>query len=423
MGPAYSIASTMGLMVAAAAGLAPLALVLLTLVMVCVALSYARLSRTLPNAGSSYSWITAAFGPTAGAFGAWVLVISNFFATMATALPAGTYTLDLLAPSLANSTAWAAGVGALWIVASALLLHLGMRPTARTTAFFVVTELLVLCACAVAAWLHPAPVVPVAQASVPVSFGAFISAMVLAIWMVDGWEISASASEETRKPGPTSGRGGLIGLLVTCAVLLVAMLSYMHVGTIAGFTAHQADAMTYVADQLGGGPWRILIVTIVLFSTSSALWTTMVYLTRSVYAMGRDGVLPASLGNLDRSGNPTTSLVVISVAVTIVTLMNGFWPAAANALQFVVGGSAVFLGLLFFGSTAAAVRLSATLREGPVGIGVAAVGAASLLAILTTALVQADPMTQRIDLGLLALGLPFAAWRRSRRSLQPQAVV
>jgi amino acid transporter len=142
-----------------------------------------------------------------------------------------------------------------------------------------------------------------------------------------------------------------------------------------------------------------------------------------VYAMGRDGVLPAALGKLDHAGKPTVSLAVVSVAVTAVTLMNGFWPAAASALQFVVGGSAVFLGLLFFGSTAAAVRLSATLREGPVGIAVAGVGAISLLAILTTALVQSDPMTQRIDLGLLLLGLPFAAWRRNRRSLRHQAVV
>jgi amino acid transporter len=411
----------MGLMVAAAAGLAPLALVLLTLIMICVAASYARLSRVLPNAGSSYSWISTAFGPTAGAYGAWILVISNFFATMATALPAGTYTLDLLAPSLTNSTAWEAGVGALWIVASALLLHLGMRPTARTTAVFVISELIVLSVCAVAALVHPAAVVSATQsAQTPIGIGAFVSAMVLAIWMVDGWEISASASEETREPGPTSGRGGLIGLIVTCAVLLFAMLAYMHAGTIDGFTAHQADAMTYVAQQLGGGAWRIVIVTTVLFSTSSALWTTMLYLTRSVYAMGRDGVLPAVLGNLDRGGSPTRSLVVVTIAATAVTLMNGLWPAAATALNFVVGGSAVFLGLLFFGSTTAAIRLESTLRGGAAGVGVALIGSVSLLSILVISLVQDDPTTRAIDLGLLLAGLPFALWRRSRASLRSQ---
>ena len=412
----------MGLMVAAAAGLAPLALVLLTLIMICVAATYARLSRVLPNAGSSYSWISTGFGPTAGAYGAWILVISNFFATMATALPAGTYTLDLLAPSLTNSTPWEAGVGALWIIASALLLHLGMRPTAHTTAVFVISELIVLTAAPVVSLVHPIPVVAAVQpGATPVGFGAFVSAMVLAIWMVDGWEISASASEETREPGPTSGRGGLIGLIVTCGVLLFAMVAFMHVGTIDGFTAHQADAMTYVAEQLGGGAWRIVIVTTVLFSTSSALWTTMLYLTRSVYAMGRDGVLPPALGKLDRSGNPTLPLVVVTITVTAVTLMNGFWPAAATALNFVVGGSAVFLGLLFFGSTAAAVRLEPTLRGGPLGVAVALIGALSLLTILVIALVQDDPTTRAIDLGLLVLGLPFAAWRRSRGSLRPQA--
>ena len=53
------------------------------------------------DAGSSYTWIRAAFGPAAGAYGAWVLLVANMFAVLATALPAGTYTLDLVAPALA----------------------------------------------------------------------------------------------------------------------------------------------------------------------------------------------------------------------------------------------------------------------------------------------------------------------------------
>ncbi|HEY0797875.1 MAG TPA: APC family permease, partial [Candidatus Baltobacteraceae bacterium] len=420
MGPAYSLATTMGLMVAAAGGLAPLALVLLSIIMVAVAYTYSRISRVLPNAGSAYSWISAGFGTTAGAYGAWILVISNFFATMATALPAGTYTLDLLAPSLASSTAWEAGVGAIWIIASAFLLHLGMRPTARTTAFFVIAELAVLSVFAVASLVHPAGAGPTTQAGPPVGISAFVSAMVLAIWMVDGWEISASASEETREPGPTSGRGGLIGLVVTCIVLLFGMLAFMHVGTISGFTTNQADAMTYVGDQLGGGPWRTVIDITVLFSTSSALWTTMVYLTRSIYAMGRDGVLPGFLGKLDHKGAPTLALTAVGVSVTVVTILNGFWPAAATALNFVVGGSAVFLGLLFFGSTAAAVRLASTLREGPFGVAVAVFGSGSLLAILVYSLFSDDPVTRNIILALLVAGLPFAVWRRNRHSLDPE---
>ena len=112
MGPAYSIASTMGLVVAAAGSFAPLSLLALGAIMLCVAIGFSQLARVAPNAGSSYSWIRLAFGSHAGAYGAWLLLLSNFFATMAIAVPAGIYTLDLLAPNLAQDPIWDAAVGA-----------------------------------------------------------------------------------------------------------------------------------------------------------------------------------------------------------------------------------------------------------------------------------------------------------------------
>ena len=131
MGPAYSLASTLGLMVAVAGAWTPVALLALTVVMLCVAASFMQLSRVLPHAGSSYAWIGAAFGRKVGAYAAWILLISNFFATMATAVPAGVYTLDLLAPGVADSPVWEAVVGVVWIIVGALLLWLGATAERR----------------------------------------------------------------------------------------------------------------------------------------------------------------------------------------------------------------------------------------------------------------------------------------------------
>ncbi|MDQ6823121.1 MAG: APC family permease, partial [Candidatus Eremiobacteraeota bacterium] len=103
MGPAYSLAATMGPMVAAAGNATPGALIALSAIMLCIAFGFAHLSRISPSAGSSYTWIRTAFGSWAGAYGAWLLLVSNFFATMAIALPAGIYTLDLFAPNLARN--------------------------------------------------------------------------------------------------------------------------------------------------------------------------------------------------------------------------------------------------------------------------------------------------------------------------------
>jgi amino acid transporter len=427
MGPAYSLAATMGPMVAAAGNSATLALALLAGVMLCIALAFSQLTRVMPNAGSSFSWIASAFGRETGSYAAWLLLLSNYFATMTTALPAATYTLDLFAPGLAISPLWDAAVGALWIVASTILLYFGLRPTAFTTAIFLLAELGVVAASAIAALIvRPAPEHAIA-ASVPLPNPTLgiVTAMVLAIWMIDGWEVSAAASEEATGPAETPGRGGVLALLMTTAILLFAMSAYMHVGSVAGFTANQTDAMGYVADRLGGPVWHVTIVATVLISTAATLWTTVLYLSRSVYAMGRDGVLPHAFGRLDRRSMPTNALLLVFVGVTAFTLLTGFWPTAASVLNLVLNGTSVFLGVLFCMSALSAIKLLA--GESRVSIWqrvvVPAFGAAALAAIIAVDVARSDPTTRAIEIGGLLLGIPFAFWRGSgMRIVRPAAV-
>jgi len=421
MGPAYSLAATMGPMVAAAGSYATLALALIAAIVLCIALAFARLSRALPNAGSSFTWIARGFGVRAGAYAAWLLLLSNYFATMATALPAATYTLALVAPAQASSPLGNALVGCGWIAASSALLSRGLRPTAATTALFLVTELVVVVVSSLAALAaHPAPEQLAAPAPALANpFVGIVTAMVLGIWMTDGWEVSASAAEEARGSAGMPGRGGIVGLVVTTLVLLFAMSAYLHVGSVAGFAANQTDAMAYVATRLGGGAWRLAIVATVLVSTAATLWTTLLYLSRSVYAMGRDGALPRACGDLDARGLPRNALLLVFASVTLFTLATGLWPTAASALALVLSGTSIFLGALFCLSALAAVRLlPAKAGEGRVPtLAVPVFGAVALALVIGIAVVQSDATTRAIELGGLALGLPFAFWRsRSMRA-------
>ncbi len=216
-------------MVALAGAFTPLALVAMTGIMLFIAVSYAMLSRVSPNAGSAYSWVREAFGTYAGAYAAWLLLLSNFFATLATAVPVGFYTLALVAPLHEQDPRWSAAVGAAWIAGSALLLYAGVRPTALVTLVALLVELAVLGATAIASYFVPAaPLAPATHAtSIPISFAGVFGAMTLAIWMLDGWELSAATSEEVNDDAGASGRGGIAGLLVTSAVLVVCMIAYL----------------------------------------------------------------------------------------------------------------------------------------------------------------------------------------------------
>lgn len=418
MGPAYSIASTMGPVVAAAGAFAPLSLIAVSTIMLCIAIGFSQLARVAPNAGSSYSWIRLAFGSRAGAYGAWLLLLSNFFATMAIAVPAGIYTLDLLAPRLAQDPVWDAAVGAVWIVGSTILLYIGLRPTAIVTATALALELGVMGVSAAVAVLlphHAAAPHPIAAAGdgklMTVSLFGFVSAMTLGVWMSDGWEVSASASEEVQGDGRAAGRGGVTGLVLTTIVLAGAMAAYLHLGTISGFVANQADAMRYVADLLGSGAWRPIIIATVLVSTCSTLWTTILYLSRSVFAMGRDGVLPHALGTLDKRNEPLWSLAVVAVLVTICELLTGFSKTAADALTAVLNASSVFLGLLFVFSAAAATRIFWNTARRWRGVIIPSAGAIALLGVLAATIVTEDRSLQLIALAGVVLGIPFAYWR------------
>ena len=404
MAPAFSLATTLGVMVAVSGALTAWALLATTAIMVLVAQTFAQLAARFPDAGSSYAWARRAFGEGAGAYTAWILLIANFFAVLATALPAGIYSLALVAPNLTESPPWEAGVGSLWIVACALILYLGMRPSARVATVLLVAELAVLAASAVASISTPSVANATAAGGLSVGAGGFIAAMALGIWMLDGWEVSAATSEETSGASSTAGSGGVIGLVLTAVLIIACTLAYLHGSGVAGIQAHQVDVLAFVGEGLGG-PWKTLLVATVLVSLAAALETTLLYLVRSVYAMGRDGVLPQALGRLgERTKDPDVALAVVSVAVIAATLLVAFVPTANAALTLVLSGTSVFLGLLFLTSCAAALRLFD--QEPPFNAWLAA---AALVVILGIAVVQA-PASTRWCVGIgLTLGLPVAA--------------
>lgn len=415
MGPAYSLASTMGPVVAAAGTAAPLALVALSATMLCMAIAFASLSRVAPNAGSSYAWIRMAFGARAGAYGAWLLILSNFFATMAIAVPAGTYTLALVAPWLAQSPGWSAVVGAVWIAGSAVLLYVGIRPTAIVTFVALAIELAVLLGAALASWLHPAVQMQHASRALPpLTFAGFAGAMTLGVWMSDGWEVSASTSEEVADDARAAGRGGITGLFLTTAVLLACMLAFLHLAPTTEIASNASDSLAFVGGLLGG-PWRFALITCVMVSTLSTLWTTVLYLSRSVYAMGRDGVLPRALGALDHRDEPLWALAVVAVLTTLCELVTGFSKTASDQLTLVVNASSVFLGLLFVFTAAASVwhfRRDRTAAQ----VWVPLAGGAALLAVLAATMVLEDRTLQAYAWGGILLGIPFAFWRGRRVS-------
>ena len=423
IGPAFSLATTFGPMVAAGGSATPLALLLVTAIMVCVAIAYRRLGARYPNAGSAYTWVRIAFGPRAGAYAAWVLIVANLFAIVATALPAGIYTLSLLAlfvPAWSGTPLTDGLVGALWVLGAGVLLYRGLRPTSRLANALAIAELVLLGIAAGFAAVH-APAVQAAAFAPPPPAGALIGAIAIGIWMIDGWEVSASTAEEAYHGSTAPGAGGLAGLLLTSVVLWVCMTAFLRVGTLGGFAAHEGDAMAYVGEAIGGGVWRAAITVTVLVSLAASLQTTLVYLTRSFFAMGRDGVLPERFGTLDAREQPAFAVVLLTAIGVAGLLASALFPSVRAAFDFILSGTAVFLGVLFLLSAAAAVRIFARDRTFWLdGVALPGLATLALLAVLAVSVAQSDRPTQLFLLVTALVGIPLAWWRGSGRSSAPQ---
>jgi amino acid transporter len=413
MAPGFSLATTFGPITAASGGWAPWIVLAVGALMACIAGGYRLLGRRYPDAGSSYAWVGHAFGARAGAYAAWTLLVANLFAVLATALPAAAYTLDLLAPQLAADPRATAFVGVGWILAASALLVLGLRLTTVVAAVLLGAEFVVLAAAAVFALLRPVVVESAASAPPPMGAIGLATALAVGIWMIDGWEVSASTAEEAHGTSDTPGTGGMLGLAATIVLLVLCSVAYLRVGSVAGFLDHTNDALAYVGGALGGW-WKTALAVTVLVSIASTLQTTLVYLSRSMYAMGRDGVLPRPLGALDRRSEPTAAVLVIAIVSSACALATGFSPSAKAGFDVVLGATSVFIGLLFLWSAMAAVATFRASRgtERLYGFALPLLACVVLVPILLLATVQRDA-TGRVFIGLAAaLGVPFALFRK-----------
>jgi len=191
------------------------------------------------------------------------------------------------------------------------------------------------------------------------------------------------------------------------------MSAFLRIGTPAGFADHPADVMAYVGTLLGGGTWRWVLTVTVLVSLAASLQTTLVYLSRSLFAMGRDGLVPAMLGRLDERGVPLVAIGGLTGLGVLFCLASGLFPSVKAGFDLILSGTSVFLGVLFLMSAAASVRVFWTERGARwlSGAGLPGLATVALAGILVAAVNRSDRPTQAFLVASAVLGLPFALWR------------
>ncbi|HEY6481122.1 MAG TPA: APC family permease [Streptosporangiaceae bacterium] len=363
--PAYSLAATLFFVVAAVGLKAPLVAVLAFVPMLLCSIGFSELNKADPDCGTTFIWSSRAFGPKIGWAGGWGVLAADVLVMASLAQVAGQYVFFLIqGPDSAiganASGGWVLLVGILWIVVMTYICYRGIEVSANFQKGLLSIEIVLLLIMSVTALVrvfssHPPPgslhlsfswLLP---SHLPVS--AFVSGIVLMLFIYWGWDTALSVNEETADKSRTPGRAAIIStvlLLVTYVIVIVSVQAFAGTGTKGvGLMnpANQFDVLSvtggaiFGSSGLGSVLSRLLIL-MVLSSAAASTQTTILPTARTTLSMAAHGALPESFAKINpRFLTPTVSTVVmgaISIALYI-------------PLNFISGGNPIADGVTAIG--------------------------------------------------------------------------
>ena len=345
VGPLFSVAATAGVMAGLAGWWTLPAIGILAVPFVISSFIFRLLNRHFPHAGASYHWSARIVGRSVSRYQAWILILAYFTSIPPIAIPASSYTLALVAPGHNASAIVHLAVALFWIVFAAVPLLAGGRPTAHVTRVFFGVEmcsLAVFVALGVINWNRLK--VPIHFAKPPI--GGILIVAVLAATILDGWEIDSYAAEESLKPRSHPGVGGIVGAIAALGIYAV-VYPLLLAETPHRLLANASDPLTLWADRLiPGAPWLIGIP--VLMSTAGGLWLTSFILTRALYAMGREHLVPTAFSKLNRNHVPHVAITITLSLAALVVAAELFVSSLTTFFSLVLSAAGFFLLAEFF---------------------------------------------------------------------------
>ncbi len=424
--PGYSIAASTAVLFGAVALSGPGSLLYCGIAMFGIVWAFNYLGRVDANAGASYAWVRRALIPQLGYVAGWALVVSALLFMVAGSFPAGAVTLGLISSSLANNTLAVTTVGALFFTLMVVAVLIGVRITARLQVMMSTVELAILLLFAILAFAHGGTAHAFSWSWVsPTSFhginGFFAGALVAAFYYW-GWDTTANLSEETKEAKVTPGFGGIFGVIVVFALFMAFTIGSNMVLTASQVSHNSADVLDVLGQTVWPGAGGKLIVLAVILSTVATLETTLIQVTRTLFAMGRDGTLPRSLGKIHPTWRtPWVATVVIAVVSVGLFVASNYVGSVSTILTDAINAIGlqitVYYGLAGLSVVVLYRRQLFRSKSNFLFMGLwPLVGAIFMFVMFGESIPNLSPTADAVGLGALALGLIPMGYYWARRN-------
>lgn len=283
---------TYGVLAKASADTAALAYLFALVAIVFTALSYGKLARLHPVAGSAYTYTRAAFNAHLGFLIGWATLLDYFFIPMVIWLIGAAY-LNAAFPDVPT---W------IWIVSFIVLTSalniVGIQLAARFNIVLMAVQLVIVVLFVALCWRYAVAAAgpggiflagPIFKPQVP--FAATMAGAAIAAYSYLGFDAVSTLTEETIDPRKNMPRAILWIALIGGAIFVIAAYTMQLAHPGAEF--QDTDSASFeVAKMIGGDVFVTLFLAGLILAQFAAGISAQASVGRLLYAMGRDDILP-----------------------------------------------------------------------------------------------------------------------------------
>lgn len=316
------------------------------------ALCYAELASAVPISGSAYSYAYATLGEFVAVVVGACLLLEYGVSTAAVSVGWSQYLsklslniFGLSVPQVISSGPWESAGGVvnlpavLLVAICAALLIGGASESAKVNAVMVVIKLGVLLMFVVIASTafdadRFTDFMPFGVSGISWAAGTIFFSYI-------GLDAVSTAGEEVKDPQHTIPRAIIAALLIVIGVYVVVAVAAMGSQPWQDFESQNAG-LAVIVDQITGNRLGSTILAAgAVISIFSVTLVTMYGQTRILFAMGRDGLLPATFAKVSsRTRTPIINTVIVAV---VVAMLAGLVPLQRLAEIVSIGALTAFI--------------------------------------------------------------------------------
>jgi amino acid transporter len=317
------------------------------------ALCYAELASAVPVSGSSYSYAYTTLGEAVAMGVAACLLLEYGVATGAVAVGWSGYVNKLLhnvfgfqVPHALSAAPWDpqpgyANLPAIIVIGlCALLLIRGASESAKVNAIMVLIKLCVLGMFVIIAFSaydadHLKDFAPFGVAGIGSAAGTIFFSYI-------GLDAVSTAGDEVKDPQKTMPRALVTALVIVTSVYVLVALSALGTQPWQDFKTQEEAGLATILDNVTHSAWASTILAAgAVISIFTVTLVTLYGQTRILFAMGRDGLLPARFAKVNpRTMTPVNNTVIVAI---FAALLAAFVPLDKLADMVSIGTLTAFI--------------------------------------------------------------------------------